>query len=153
MGTRTSKWSYSGCRVQGLSACFLLVQKNGDVTSHSHGSGVEVMGNVKKKKKKLLLRLARILLPVLSDCGVSVGLPWDDVIWSVFSLDNNFGGQLSTQVFFFMVPEHAERPDTWLCYLGYEMKKGGLSAQRVELFSWSYNWSSNFKRWVLQRHL
>lgn len=72
----------SSCRFQGLSACFPLVQKNGDVTSHSHGSGVEVMGNV---KKKILLRLARILLPVLADCSVSIGLPWDDVIWSVFS--------------------------------------------------------------------
>lgn len=39
----------SSCRFQGLSACFPLVQKNGHVTSHSHGSGVEVMGNVKKK--------------------------------------------------------------------------------------------------------
>lgn len=42
---------HAGCRFQGLSACFFLVQKNGDVTSHSHRIGVEIMGNVKKKKK------------------------------------------------------------------------------------------------------
>lgn len=70
--------------------------ENGDVTSHSQESGAEVMGNV----KKFLLRLAQILPPMLSDSSVSVVLPWDDVIWSVFSYDNNFECQLSTQVFF-----------------------------------------------------
>lgn len=70
--------------------------ENGDVTSHSQESGAEVMGNV----KKFLLRLARILPPMLSDSSVSVVLPWDDVIWSVFSYDNNFECQLSTQVVF-----------------------------------------------------
>lgn len=37
---------------------------------------------------------------MLSDSSVSVALPWDDVIWSVFSYDNNFECQLSAQVVF-----------------------------------------------------
>lgn len=80
--------------------------ENGDVTSHSQESGVEVMGNV----KKFLLRLARILPPRHSDSSVSVALPRDDVIWSVFSYDNNFECQLSTLVgFFFLRYQNMQR--------------------------------------------
>lgn len=78
-------------RFKDSSACFTLKQKKkGWITSHSQETDVEVMG------KKFPLLLALDLPAVLRLQCVHVGLPRDDVIWSVFGYDNSGEGKLFT---------------------------------------------------------
>lgn len=73
-------------------------KKGGRITSYSQETRVEVMGKNLKVSSSPCPGFASSA-PIAEH--VHVGLPGDDVIWSVFSYDNNGEGQLFTEGCFF----------------------------------------------------